>query len=176
MGDEIAKPINAPKRIIRICSWGANYTYRQIEECIAKIEEEANINAIIAMKNRGQNPEKQIINAARTILKTSNEQTIAISQTLLKDIVQSIYPEVKYQQRELKNYEPHERMTALANILTGYKLISLSAYDKTKNILDILKFRTYISTILDENSIHYKAANKLREYLQISQPFNTSKQ
>lgn len=166
------KTIDVPKRIIKIAEWGARYAYEQINCSLEDIETEANINALISLKNRGYDAEKNIKRDTKFILNATNENQVTIKQLNLQDIVASIYPEVKYEGRRLKDYEPNIRMNALVKLISGYKRISLNAYDKTKNIIDIIRFRMYIIATLPENDIHLKAANKLREY---TQPFNTEK-
>lgn len=164
--------IDIPKRIIKIAEWGAKYTYQQINCSLDDIETEANINALISLKNRGYDAEKNIKRDTTLILKATSESQVTIRQLSLQDIIASIYPEVKYEGRKLKDYEPNIRMNALIRLISGYKIISLNAYDKTKNMIYIPNFRTYIMATLPENDIHLKAANKLREY---TQPFNTEK-
>lgn len=170
------KTIDLTKRIIRVAEWGANYSHNQFNFCLQNIEQEANISAIISLKNKNIDPKEHIDRWAKSILKSTSDNQITLRQTQLQNIIESVYPEVKYQGRELKDYEPHHRMIALAKLLGGYKKISLNAYDKSQNILNILTFRSYVMATLPEDDIHQKAASLLREYLQISQPFNTAKQ
>jgi len=167
--------IDARKRIIRIAEWGAKYAGSQIDFCIQKIDEEANINSLIALKNKGIDPKTKIANIRQAIIKSKSEDQLIIKQLELQDIIATIYPEVKYEGRHLTDYEPHFRMLTLAKLISGYKKISLDAYDKSATIMNILTFRTYVSATLPENDIHQKATKLLREYLQISQPFNTKK-
>jgi len=170
------KTVDLTRRVVKVAEWGVKYAYGQINYCLQNIEQEANISAIISLKNKNIDPKEHIDRWAKSILKSTSDNQITLRQTQLQNIIESVYPEVKYQGRELKDYEPYNRMIALAKLIGGYKKISLNAYDKSQNILNILTFRSYVMATLPEDDIHQRAASLLREYLQISQPFNTAKQ
>jgi hypothetical protein len=167
--------IDASKRIIRIAEWGAKYASSQIDICIQKIDEEANINSLITLKNKRVEPKTKIANISQAIIKSKSEDQLIIKQLELQDIIATIYPEVKYEGRDLTDYEPHFRMLTLAKLISGYKRISINAYNAAQTISNIIIFRTYVTATLPEGDIHQKAVNKLREYTKITQHFNTEK-
>jgi hypothetical protein len=162
------KVIDTQKRIIRIAEWGAKYSYNQISEALENIDHEANISSLVALKNKNCDPKKNIQRDIKIILNTTNLNEVMVRQMTLQDMISSVYPEVKYYGRELKDYEPYARMNALVKLISGYKKISLNAYDKSATILNVLTFRSYVSATLPENDIHQKATKLLRENIQIS--------
>lgn len=162
------KTIDSRKRIMRISEWAAGYTASQLEHAIENIDQEANINAIISLTNRHGDAKKQFLTAINGIRKAYEHNGAVIAHLKLQDLIAQCYPEVRMKDGKHQEYEPYTQMTTLNRLITGYKLISINAYDITKSIPEIIKLRTYAILTLPEDDIHRKATDKLREYSKTS--------